>query len=71
MNIERSGVSSSNVASVGYNKDEEVLEVEFNSGAVYQYYGVSEEVYLNMLSANSVGKYFNDSVKDIYPFSRV
>ena len=36
--MERQYVSSSNIASIGYDPDNLVLEIEFLSGAVYQYY---------------------------------
>lgn len=36
--MERQYVSSSNIASIGYDPDNQVLEIEFLSGAVYQYY---------------------------------
>ena len=35
--MERQYVSSSNIASIGYDPDNQVLEIEFLSGAVYQY----------------------------------
>ena len=43
--MERQYVSSSNIASIGYDPDNLVLEIEFLSGAVYQYYDVPQSVY--------------------------
>ena len=40
--MERQYVSSSNIASIGYDPDNQVLEIEFLSGAVYQYYDVPQ-----------------------------
>lgn len=56
--MNREYVASSNIASVGYDPDSETLEIEFNSGAVWQYFNVSENVYRELL-AGSVGKFFN------------
>lgn len=67
--MERVSVSSSNIASVGYDKEEQTLEVEFNSGAVYQYFQVPVNVYEGLISASSVGKYFNANVRDVYSYS--
>ena len=67
--MERVSVTSSNMALIGYNDAEKILEVEFNSGSVYQYYGVEEEVFEAMINAGSVGKFFNANVKDVYTFS--
>lgn len=66
--MERASVSSSNIAAVGYDSETKVLEVEFHSGAVYQYLNVDESVYNDMLGSSSVGKYFNANVKDSYSF---
>ena len=52
--MQRTSVDSSNLAAVGYNPSRKVLEVEFNSGSVYQYYGVPEHEYRNLMSAGSM-----------------
>lgn len=54
--MERIPVSSSNLASVGY--QDGILEVAFKSGSVYQYTGVPESVYDALMSAPSHGKFF-------------
>jgi hypothetical protein len=36
--IIRTPVESSNIASVGYDKENQILEIEFHHGAVYQYF---------------------------------
>lgn len=61
--MERDYVQSSNIKSVGYDSNTSTLEVEFNSGAVWQYYDVLENTYYEMKSAPSVGKYFNANIK--------
>lgn len=53
--MERIPVSSSNLASVGY--QDGILEVAFKSGSVYQYTGVPESVYEALMSAPSHGKF--------------
>ena len=39
------------------------LEVEFNSGAVYQYQGVPQSENDALMSAGSKGTYFNANIK--------
>lgn len=65
----RTKVESSNIASVGY--DGVNLEVEFKSGAIYQYENVPIRVYDVMMKADSVGKYFNAHIKSKYNYRRV
>ncbi len=64
-------VVSSNLRSVGYDSATLVLEVEFRSGAIYQYYGVSEHVHRGLMSAGSKGGYLADHVKGVYRYRRV
>lgn len=51
--LHRSPVSSSRMRSVGWEND--VMEVEFNDGAVYQYHGVSRSEYQSFMSSSSLG----------------
>jgi hypothetical protein len=69
--MERISVNSSNVSSVGYDADSQILEIEFNNGGVYQYSGVPESVYEGMMGADSKGKYFHANIKNAYPFSKL
>lgn len=69
--MERTAVSSSNLASVGYDADTLTLEVEFLNGTVYQYYDVPEGVFEELLNAGSVGSYFSHNVRSNYPTQKV
>jgi len=69
--MERRPVISSNLKSVGYDTDSQMLEVEFHSGAVYQYYGVPQSLYEGLLNAPSHGKYFHRYIRNQFPYRRV
>ena len=71
--MERIPVQSSTLASVGYDPDSSILEIEFNSGGgVYQYFGVPEFVHEGLMSAGSKGAYFDHHIKKAgYPYSKV
>ena len=69
--MQRTAVSSSNVASVGYDPESSTLEIEFNNGAIYQYFDVNENIYSELLSSNSVGGYLASNIKGKFRFSRV
>lgn len=64
-------VASSNLASVGYNRETETLEVEFLNGSVYQYYDVPENMYDELMMAGSKGQFLHAYIKNAYPYSRV
>ncbi|WP_068080580.1 KTSC domain-containing protein [Polycladidibacter stylochi] len=69
--MEREAVSSSNLASVGYEEETSVLEVEFNSGRIYQYYDVPQKTHEELIGADSVGRYFNAHVRNSFPFQEM
>ncbi len=46
--MNRESVQSSMIASLGYESNTSTLEVEFNSGAVWQYFDVPESIYYDM-----------------------
>lgn len=66
MNIEMIPVTSSNIEAVGYNILTETLYVQFKGGKVYSYEKVPQTVYLSLMSTDSVGKYFNQFIKNQY-----
>lgn len=51
--MRRKAVDSSRINSVGWENN--VLEVEFKNGAVYQYYDVSEAEYRAFIFSSSLG----------------
>jgi len=69
--MNRTSVVSSDLRSVGYDSKNEVLEIEFNSGGVYQYSNVPETVYSQLMSAPSHGEFFHAHIKNVYPYRKV
>jgi len=69
--VKRERVSSSVIASVGYDDDTLTLEVEFHSGAVYRYFDIPNLVHTEFLAADSLGGYFTRHIRDEYPYERI
>jgi hypothetical protein len=67
----RQPVRSSNIASIGYEARTSTLEVEFVTGAVYQYYEVPKSVYEGFMQAKSHGSYLARYIKDVYRYKEV
>ena len=61
--MDRRSISSSMIRSIGYDTNSSTLEIEFNSGAVWQYYDFPESNWYEFDSAESQGKYFHASIK--------
>ena len=69
--MNRTKVKSSNLASIGYDKEKKILEVEFLKSGIYQYLDVEEEEYTNLMSAESHGKYFASNVKARHEWTKI
>ena len=67
----RHEVQSSELRSVGYDISASVLEAEFHSGEIYQYFDVPAEFALALLEAASIGRYFNAHIRPKFRFTKV
>ncbi len=64
-------VTSSNIRSIGYDRQSAALEVEFTSGDVYQYFDVPEHLYRGLMDASSHGQFLNDNIKYGYRYQKI
>lgn len=69
--MEKTRVDSSNLYAIGYDEEIKVLEVEFNSGQVYEYYNVPKVIYSALMSAASHGQYFSQNIRTSYKYKRI
>ena len=69
--MERKRVNSSRLRSVGYDKKNQVLEVELSNGQVWQYTQVSPEVHRRFMAAPNPTSYFDDKIAEEYSSQRV
>ncbi|WP_376789330.1 KTSC domain-containing protein [Thermoflexus sp.] len=63
------GVDSSMISAVRYDAERGILEVAFNKG-VYLYFGVPQEIFEELLRADSKGRYMRQHIIDRYPWIR-
>jgi hypothetical protein len=68
--IKRIPVASSNIASVGYDPENKILEIEFHHGAVHRYVDVPEEVYEALINSGAVGSYFMNEIKNKFEYQK-
>ncbi|MBY0436905.1 MAG: KTSC domain-containing protein [Burkholderiales bacterium] len=69
--MDRTPCNSSQIASHGYDPATQTLEVEFKTGAVYQYDFVSQEVADGFSNCESVGAHFGAHVRGKFPHRMV
>jgi len=69
--MERQSVKSRILRSVGYDDNAKILEIEFNTGLVYQYAGVPAKVYADLMHSGEIGKYFSEKVRPLFRTKQV
>ncbi len=69
--MDRVPVNSSNLITVGYDAASQTLEVEFKDGTVYQYFDVSAVEHETLMGSESIGSYFNSSIRSSYRYARL
>jgi KTSC domain len=69
--MKRAPIHSSSLASIGYDPASRTLEVEFQGGRVYRYFGVPPARYRALLQAESAGRFLNTRIKGVYEYSPV
>ena len=63
-------VESTTLSTVAYDDARDLLQLEFRSRAVYQYFGVPPAVHTALLRAPSKGSYFNRVIRGRFPYAR-
>ncbi len=71
LTVKREKVKSSNIKSIGYESLKSTLEIEFTTGAVYQYLNVPQRAWSNLMASKSKGFYFAKYIKHNYRYERV
>jgi hypothetical protein len=66
-------VQSSNIDSIGYDKDAKILKVKFKGGTIYEYLDVPEIRHIFLMNettveGGSVGKFINHNIKGSYQY---
>jgi hypothetical protein len=69
--MDRKRVNASTIRSIGYDPGKQVLEVEFTSGSIVQYTGVSPEVHRRFMNSPSPGSFFQDQIDENFPSKRI
>lgn len=64
-------VESTLIKEVGYDAATQTLTIVFvTDNAKYEYYGVPQEVYEQLMAAESKGSFFTKNIKDQYRFEK-
>jgi hypothetical protein len=74
--MNRETVESSQLKSVGYDAEKQILEIEFKGkgeaiGGVYQYLDVPQHIHRELMAAESIGRYFGPNVRGKFQFKKL
>lgn len=64
-------MASTLIADYTYNSRTKTLNVEFANGCEYQFFDVPKEIHIEMTKCESLGKYFNESIKNKFEFKKI
>jgi hypothetical protein len=64
-------LTAGGIVSVGYEDADGILEVEFSSGTLHEYYRVPRRVFDSLLSSSPPGQYLAVNGKDVYQYRHV
>ena len=62
---------SSVIARVQYDEASEQLHIELRTGRVYRYLEVPAAVHQAFMAAESMGRFYNDHIRDVYLCTRL
>lgn len=64
-------VTSSRIATIGYDPATAELEIVFKEGMIYRYRGVPEHLFRTFLGVVSKGRFYDGVIRDKFPHIRI
>ena len=71
MAIERKAIRRGGIKSAGYDRNQRVLEIEFDDGRVIQHTAVGEEIARRFLTASSPASVYKDTIQEEFTVKRL
>ena len=69
--MQRTGVSSGTIVSVGYEAATSTLELEFTSGDIFQFFHVPLSAYIGFMNAGSKTDWYNHNIKAVFESKKI
>jgi hypothetical protein len=64
-------VKSSNFRKLEYDTEKKHLIIEFNNGVRYEYLDVQHQIFTQMRTSESQGKFFKTKIEKVYNFKKL
>jgi KTSC domain len=69
--MNRTAVTANGIAQVGYDDGSEILEIEFSSGKVFQFFNVPQKMFNQLMTASQKEIYYEREIYDRFPYQRI
>lgn len=69
MAMDATRVKSTTLAAVAYDGHRDLLQLHFQDGTMYHYFGVPAQTHQELLAADSKGGYFNRRIRGQFPYA--
>jgi hypothetical protein len=71
LNMNRTTVASPGIAQVGYEEGSEILEIEFVSGKIFQFYNVPLKLFDQLMNSSQKELYYESNILIRFPYTRI
>ncbi len=71
MAIERKAIRRGGIKSAGYDRNNRVLEIEFDNGSIIQHTAVSEEIARRFLASSAPASTYKDTIQEEFTIKRI
>ena len=69
--MHRTAITANGIAQVGYEDGSEILEIEFTSGNVFQFFNVPPRMFHQLMDTPFKEFYYQNNIHDRFPYKRI
>jgi hypothetical protein len=69
--MNRTAIASPGITQVGYEEGSEILEIEFVSGKIYQFYNVPLNLFSQLMDSSHKELYYETHILERFPYKRI
>ncbi|MFC3395928.1 KTSC domain-containing protein [Brenneria rubrifaciens] len=69
--MKRKRVASSELFAIGYDAEKSMLEVELLNGSIYQYFGVAQMIYEELMASSAKYQYYSRYIRNSFDYEKI
>jgi KTSC domain-containing protein len=71
LKMNRTAIASPGIAQVGYEEGSEILEIEFASGKIFQFFNVPLNLFNQLMDSSHKERYYETNILERFPYKRI